>query len=184
MVDIEARLKEIGIVLPPASPPSHSYVSARQTGSLLYISGHVSKRDGQYPYMGKLGAGVTLEQGQECARICIINCLTSAKHYLGDLNRVKGVIKLVGYVASAPTFTEQPRIGPECLLDLDALLGAQLARGGDDELSEFVVHPVPPTGSRYRLFVDCQAALGSGCMIRNSPDRSRRCACSFMVSSS
>jgi enamine deaminase RidA (YjgF/YER057c/UK114 family) len=110
MVDIEARLKELGITLPPASAPSHSYVSARQVGNVLYVSGHVPKRDGGYPYVGKLGAEVTLEQGQESARICIINCLTSAKAYLGDLNRIKGVIKLVGFVASAPSFTDQPQV--------------------------------------------------------------------------
>ena len=109
-MDIEARLSELGIVLPAASAPSHSYVSARQTGNLLYISGHVPKRDGKYPYLGKLGAGVTIEMAQECARICVINGLASAKNYLGDLNRVTGVIKLVGYVASAPTFFEQPQV--------------------------------------------------------------------------
>jgi enamine deaminase RidA (YjgF/YER057c/UK114 family) len=109
-VDIEARLSELGIVLPAASAPSHSYVSARQTGNLLYISGHVPKRDGKYPYLGKLGAGVTMEMAQECARICVINGLASAKNYLGDLKRVTGVIKLVGYVASAPTFFDQPQV--------------------------------------------------------------------------
>jgi enamine deaminase RidA (YjgF/YER057c/UK114 family) len=109
-VYIEAKLKELGVILPAASAPSHSYVSARQTGNLLYISGHVPKRDGQYPYVGKLGAGITVAQAQECARICVINGLASAKNYLSDLNRVRGVIKLVGYVASAPTFVEQPQV--------------------------------------------------------------------------
>jgi enamine deaminase RidA (YjgF/YER057c/UK114 family) len=77
---------------------------------LLFIAGHSPKKDGRYPYLGKVGAEVTLEQGQESARNCVMNCLASVQEHLGDLNRVKGVIKLVGYVASAPTFTRQPEI--------------------------------------------------------------------------
>lgn len=108
--DIEARLAQAGIVLPPVSAPSHAYVHARQSGNLLFVAGHGPKRDGKYPYLGKLGAEVTLEQGRECARLCIINCLASASHYLGGLGRVKGVIKVLGFVASAPDFTQQPQV--------------------------------------------------------------------------
>jgi enamine deaminase RidA (YjgF/YER057c/UK114 family) len=109
-VTIEARLEALGMVLPPASEPSHAYVHVRQVGNLLFVAGHSPKRDGKYPYLGKLGAEVTIEQGQECARNCVVNCLASAKQYVGDLGRVKGVVKLVGYVASAPTFTQQPQV--------------------------------------------------------------------------
>ncbi len=109
-MDIVARLKEQGITIPPASKSSNAYVHVRQVGNLLYVAGHSPKKDGQYPYMGKLGAEVSIEQGQESACNCVINCLASVQEYLGDLNRVKNVVKLVGYVASVPSFTRQPEV--------------------------------------------------------------------------
>lgn len=109
-MDIVSRLKEQGITLPPAGKPSHAYVHVRQVGNLLYVAGHSPKKDGQYPYLGKLGTEVTIEQGQECARNCVVNCLASVHAHLGDLNRIKSVVKLVGYVASAPSFTRQPEV--------------------------------------------------------------------------
>jgi enamine deaminase RidA (YjgF/YER057c/UK114 family) len=107
---IESRLKELGLTLPPASTPTNSYVSVKGAGSLLFVSGHVPKKGGSYPYLGKVGAEVTLEQAQESARICVINCLASIKHYLSDLDKVKSIVKVVGFVASAPTFTDQPKV--------------------------------------------------------------------------
>jgi enamine deaminase RidA (YjgF/YER057c/UK114 family) len=107
---IEARLKELGLTLPAVSAPTNSYVAVKQTGSLLFVSGHVSKKDGKYPHLGKVGTEVTLEQARESARICVINCLASLQHYLGDLNKVKSIVKVLGFVASAPTFTEQPKV--------------------------------------------------------------------------
>ncbi|MCU0514714.1 MAG: RidA family protein [Anaerolineae bacterium] len=106
----EARLHDLGLTLPEAGAPSHSYVRARQTGSLLYIAGHTPKRAGAYPFLGKVGGAVTLEQAQEAARICILNALASARQHLGTLERVTGVIKVVGYVASVPEFTRQPQV--------------------------------------------------------------------------
>jgi enamine deaminase RidA (YjgF/YER057c/UK114 family) len=109
-MSIESRLKELGLTLPAVSAPTNSYVSAKQTGDLLFVSGHGPKKDGKYPYLGKVGDTVTLEQARESARLCIINCLASVKHYLGDLEKVKGIVKVVGYVSSVPTFTDQPKV--------------------------------------------------------------------------
>lgn len=109
-MNIESRLKELGLTLPEVSAPTNSYVSVKQTGSLLFVAGHGPKKDGKYPYLGKVGSEVTLEQAQESARLCIINCLASLQHYLGDLERVKGIVKVVGYVSSVPTFTDQPKV--------------------------------------------------------------------------
>lgn len=109
-MSIEGRLQELGYVLPDPAAPSNSYVHVRQVGTLLYMAGQGPKKEGKYPYLGKLGANVTLEQGQESARNCIVNLLAAAKHYLGDLEKVKGVVKVVGYVASAPDFTHQPAV--------------------------------------------------------------------------
>lgn len=109
-MDIAAQLKEQGITIPPASKPSNAYVHVRQVGNLLYVAGHSPKKDGKYPYLGKLDAEVSVEQGRESARNCVINCLASVQEHLGDLNRVKSVVKLVGYVASVPSFTRQPEV--------------------------------------------------------------------------
>jgi enamine deaminase RidA (YjgF/YER057c/UK114 family) len=109
-MNIESRLKELGLTLPAVSAPTNSYVSVKQTGTLLFVAGHGPKKDGKYPYLGKVGAEVTLEQARESARLCIINCLASIQNYLSDLEGVKGIIKVVGYVASVPTFTDQPKV--------------------------------------------------------------------------
>jgi enamine deaminase RidA (YjgF/YER057c/UK114 family) len=109
-MNIESRLKELGLTLPAVSAPTNSYVSVKQAGSLLFVAGHGPKKDGKYPYLGKVGAEVILEQAQECARLCIINCLASVQHYLGDLEKVKSIVKVVGYVSSVPTFTDQPKV--------------------------------------------------------------------------
>ena len=109
-MSVESRLKELGIVLPVVSAPTNSYVLVKQAASLLFVSGHVPKKEGSYPYLGNVGAEVTLGQAQESARICIVNCLASIKDYLGDLNNVKNIVKVVGFVASAPTFTDQPKV--------------------------------------------------------------------------
>jgi enamine deaminase RidA (YjgF/YER057c/UK114 family) len=107
---IDERLAELGINLPEGAKPMGNYVRARQTGNLLYIAGHGSRKDGVYPYLGKVGSDVTLEQGYESARYGAINCLASARDYLGSLDRVSGVVKVLGYVASAPGFNSQPRV--------------------------------------------------------------------------
>jgi enamine deaminase RidA (YjgF/YER057c/UK114 family) len=109
-MSIEARLIELGLILPAVSAPTNSYVSVKQTLSLLFVSGHVPKKEGGYPYLGTDLAEVTLEQARESARICVINCLASLKHYLSDLEKVKSIVKVVGFVASAPTFTDQPKV--------------------------------------------------------------------------
>jgi enamine deaminase RidA (YjgF/YER057c/UK114 family) len=120
-MSITSRLLELGITLPAASAPVNSYVSVKQAGSLLFVAGHSPKKDGEYPCLGKVGAEVTLEQARESARNCIVNCLASMKQHLGDLEKVKQIIKVVGYVASAPTFTEQPKVinaASELLLEI------------------------------------------------------------------
>ena len=122
-MSIESRLTELGITLPAAGSPPKSYVHVRQTGNLLFVAGHGPEKDGKYASLGKLGGEVTLEQGQESARNCILNCLASVKLYLGDLDRIKAVVKVVGLVASVPTFTQQPQVMNAASDLLIAILG-------------------------------------------------------------
>lgn len=103
------RLAELGITLPPALPPVGSYVPARRTGSLLHLSGHISRRDGGV-VSGVVGAGVSVEQARALARAIALDLLASATAALESIDAIIGVVRLTGYVRSAPGFTDQPAV--------------------------------------------------------------------------
>ncbi len=107
---IKARLEELGIDLPEVAAPAGSYVATVQAGNLLHVSGQLPIRDGQVACTGRLGDGVSVEDGIAAARLCALNIVAQAKAALGDLDRVRRVVKLTGYVASAPDFTGQPTV--------------------------------------------------------------------------
>ena len=102
----EARLRELGIVLPVPMAPMANYVPFVQTGSLMVISGQVPARDGAIAMTGKLGAGVDVEAGQAAARLCLINVLAQLRAACGDLSRVRRVVRLGGFIACTPEFTQ------------------------------------------------------------------------------
>jgi enamine deaminase RidA (YjgF/YER057c/UK114 family) len=110
MSSIDQRLAELGLKLPEAPQPVANYVPFLLSGDLLFISGQISKDGTGRVLTGTLGAGVTVEDGQEAARQCALNLLAQAKAALGDLNRVIQVLRLTGFVASTPDFTDQPKI--------------------------------------------------------------------------
>ncbi|RTE05611.1 RidA family protein [Paenibacillus whitsoniae] len=110
MSKIEQRLQELGITLPPSPEPRFTYIPCNQTGNLLYLSGQDCRINGELMYEGKLGREVTIEQGQAAARQTIINCLAVMKGYLGDLDRVVKIVKLLGFVNSTPGFGDQPYV--------------------------------------------------------------------------
>ncbi|MEM7367545.1 MAG: RidA family protein [Bacteroidota bacterium] len=109
--DVEERIKELGITLPEAGSPVANYVNAVTTSSnLLFLAGKGPKQaDGTY-ITGKVGADLTVEQGQEAARLTAIQQLAVLKAELGDLNRVKRIVKVVGMVNAVPDFTDQPEV--------------------------------------------------------------------------
>ena len=111
---IAARLKELGLVLPIPPAPVASYVPTVITGNLCHVSGQVCMVDGEIAVAGHLGAGVTLDEGRAAARICGINILAQLALALGDLDRVVRVVKLTGFVASTPDFTDQPKVDNGC----------------------------------------------------------------------
>ncbi|MBB5572437.1 MULTISPECIES: RidA family protein [Rhizobium] len=105
---IESRLKELGIVLPQAAAPAANYVPYVISGNLLYLSGQLPMENGKLGVTGLLGRDVDVAGGQRAAELCAINILAQAKAALdGDLGRIKRIIKLNGFVASAPEFVEQ-----------------------------------------------------------------------------
>lgn len=109
-MNIYDKLEKLSIKLP--SPPVRGgiYAPVKQSGNLLYVSGQGPIVNGKPAYTGKAGAERTVEEAQEAARICAVNMLSVLNEYAGDLNRVKGVVKLLGFVGSAPGFNEQPRV--------------------------------------------------------------------------
>lgn len=108
---IDARLKELDIALPDSIPPAANYVPWVRTGNLLFIAGQVPVRDGKDLYTGKLGAGITMEQGQEAARLCAINIISHVRNALnGDLDRVVRCVRLTGFVNCTPDFGQQPLV--------------------------------------------------------------------------
>jgi len=109
-MDIEKRLKELGITLPAPPKPVANYVPAVRAGNLLFVSGHGPYNDGKTMVSGKLGKELTIEEGYKTARNVALNCLASVKATLGDLNKVKRVVKLLGMVNCTEDFKDQPKV--------------------------------------------------------------------------
>jgi enamine deaminase RidA (YjgF/YER057c/UK114 family) len=108
---IEQRLAELGLELPKAAAPAANYVPWTRSGSTVYISGQLPMKDGKVAVGGKLGADVVLEEGQEAAKICALNILAQLKNACeGDLGRVRRCLKLGGFVACEPSFTDHPKV--------------------------------------------------------------------------
>jgi enamine deaminase RidA (YjgF/YER057c/UK114 family) len=108
---IEARLAELGVTLPPVVAPVAAYVPAVLDGDRVWVSGQLPFVDGALPVAGRVGSGDGLVDPGEAAglaRICALNALAAARSVLGDLDRVRRVVKVVGFVASEPSFTGQP----------------------------------------------------------------------------
>jgi enamine deaminase RidA (YjgF/YER057c/UK114 family) len=105
----KARLRELGIELPEVAKPLASYVPAVRSGSLVYTSGQLPMQAGKLAATGKVGADVTPERGKEFARICVLNALAAVDSLVG-IDGVTRVVKVVGFVASAPGFNGQPGV--------------------------------------------------------------------------
>ena len=109
MTTVRERLAELGIELPQAAAPAANYVPFVQHGDLLFVSGQLPFENGKVAVTGKLGDAVSVEDGQRAARICAINVLAQIQAALGgDLERIRQVVRITGFVASAPHFTAQP----------------------------------------------------------------------------
>jgi enamine deaminase RidA (YjgF/YER057c/UK114 family) len=115
------NLARLGYSLPELPPLGGLYLRMKRVGSLAYISGQGPTLRGAALYTGKIGATLTIEQGQEAARACVLNALAVLHDSLGSLERVRNVVKLLGFVASAPGFNDQPQVingGSQLLIDV------------------------------------------------------------------
>ncbi len=110
IIDFDARLKELNIVLVKPSPPLASYVKIVRIGNLVYTAGHGPDKPDGSRLTGRVGDDLTLEQGQEAARLTAISLLSSLKAELGDLNKVKRIVKVLGMVQCTPEFKDQPKV--------------------------------------------------------------------------
>jgi enamine deaminase RidA (YjgF/YER057c/UK114 family) len=106
----ERRLAGLGLSLPDVVPPVAAYVPAVRSGDHVYTSGQLPMVRGELPATGKVGAEVAPERAKELAGVCALNALAAVKSVVGDLSRVVRVVKVVGFVASAPGFTGQPQV--------------------------------------------------------------------------
>ncbi|MBZ0157708.1 MAG: RidA family protein [Alphaproteobacteria bacterium] len=109
-MSFEARLKELGIELPEAAKPLGSYVPCVRTGNLLFLSGILPLRGGKLTRTGRVGEALSLEEAQQDARQIVVNALSVVRSQMGSLDAVSRCIKLNGFVASGPGFTEQPKV--------------------------------------------------------------------------
>lgn len=107
MISIEEKLKEFDIQLAENPKPLGAYVPSKISGNLLFISGQLPIKNGKLVYTGKLGSDLTVEQGYEASRLAAINVLSVIKSKLGDFNELTGIVKVTGYVSSAPGFNSQ-----------------------------------------------------------------------------
>ena len=136
---IAARLQALGIELPPLAIPAAAYLPFVQTGSLVFISGHIAKKDGK-PWVGQLGLTMSTEEGKAAARAIAIDLMGTLQAAAGgDLGRVKRIVKVMSLVNSTPTFTEQHLVTNGC----SELLGEVFGDAGKHARSAFGVAQIP-----------------------------------------
>ncbi|MFE2726968.1 RidA family protein [Kitasatospora sp. NPDC059327] len=126
MSKVEDKLAELGLTLPPVAAPVAAYVPALRSGEFVFTSGQLPMVGGKLPSTGKVGAEVTPEEAKELAQICALNALAAVKSVIGDLDLIERVVKVVGFVASAPDFTGQPGV----INGTSELLGQVLGEAG------------------------------------------------------
>jgi enamine deaminase RidA (YjgF/YER057c/UK114 family) len=130
MIDVNTRMAEAGIIIPNAPAPGGIYTPAREFGDkMVYSSGCGPQVNGVPVHVGKVGSDLTLEQGQEAARACMLNVLSVVKKQIGDLSRIKRVVKILAYVACSDDFVSQPAvINPASQLLVD-IFGEEAGKG-------------------------------------------------------
>lgn len=109
-MEIEERIRDLGLELPEAPKPVGSYVPAVHSGNYVFTSGQLPFVRGELKARGKVGSNLTVEEGYECARIAALNCLAAVKSVVGALDRVQRIIRVTGFISSAPGFEEQPKV--------------------------------------------------------------------------
>ena len=137
-MNIYDTLQQLQITLPPLATPAAAYVPFVQTGSLVFLSGHIAKQDGK-PWVGQLGRDLSTAQGQQAARAVAIDLLGTLHAAVGDLNRVQRIVKVMSLVNSSPDFTEHHLVTNGC----SELIGQVFGAKGAHARSAFGVAQLP-----------------------------------------
>ena len=139
MSTIAARLHSLGITLPPLAVPAAAYVPFVRTGNLVFVSGHIAKKDGK-PWVGQLGLTMGTKEGQAAARAIAIDLMGTLQAATGDLACVRRIVKVMSLVNSTPTFTEQHLVTNGCSQLLGEVFGSEI---GSHARSAFGVAQIP-----------------------------------------
>ena len=137
-MNVNDKLKQLGITLPPVATPAAAYVPFVQTGNLVFLSGHIAKKDGK-PWVGQLGRTMTTEEGKVAARAIAIDLMGTLAAAVGDLNRVKRIVKVMSLINSSPDFTEHHLVTNGA----SELLGEVFGERGAHARSAFGVAQIP-----------------------------------------
>ena len=137
-MSVYKKLEELNIQLPPVAVPAAAYVPYVQTGSLVFLSGHIAKKDGK-PWVGQLGKTMGTEEGKQAARAVAIDLMGTLHAAVGDLNKVKRIVKVMSLVNSTGDFTEQHIVTNGC----SELLGQVFGTAGAHARSAFGVAQIP-----------------------------------------
>jgi enamine deaminase RidA (YjgF/YER057c/UK114 family) len=132
------KLEELNIQLPPVAVPAAAYVPFVQTGNLVFLSGHIAKKEGK-PWVGQLGKSMGTEEGQQAARAVAIDLMGTLHAAVGDLNKIKRIVKVMSLVNSTGDFTEQHLVTNGC----SELLGQVFGTAGAHARSAFGVAQIP-----------------------------------------
>ena len=138
-MSVYEQLKTLNIELPPVAVPAAAYVPFVQTGQLVFLSGHIAKKEGK-PWVGQLGRNVSTAEGQQAARAVAIDLLGTLQAAVGDLNKVKRIVKVMSLVNSTSDFTEQHLVTNGCSELLGQVFGPQI---GAHARSAFGVAQIP-----------------------------------------
>jgi enamine deaminase RidA (YjgF/YER057c/UK114 family) len=138
-MSVAARLQALGITLPPVAVPAAAYLPYVRAGALVFLSGHIAKKDGK-PWVGQLGLTMTTAEGQAAARAVAIDLLGTLQAATGDLARVRRIVKVMSLVNSTPTFTEQHLVTNGCSELLGEVFGRDI---GAHARSAFGVAQIP-----------------------------------------
>ena len=122
-MSVEEKLRQMGLELPEPPKPVASYLPCVRTGNLLFVSGQVPREKGVLRFSGHVGGNLNVEDGRQAARLCALNALSAVKQELGTLDRVRRIVKLTGFVASAAGFTDQPKVVDGASVFLAELFG-------------------------------------------------------------
>ena len=136
---IQDRLKALSITLPPVSTPAAAYVPFVRSGNLVFLSGHIARQDGK-PWVGQLGTNLKTDEAKPAARAVAIDLIGTLQAAVGDLNKVKRIVKLLGLVNSSPTYTEHHLVINGCSELLAEVFGPQV---GAHARSAFGVAQLP-----------------------------------------